>query len=181
MMEALMLSAREFFRRIELRGEIVTDPLTGLSNARGIHDAITGAVRHGAPFCLLFLDLDNFKQVNDRFGHAVGDELLKRTGESLRLGVRTADLIGRLGGDEFVVVLAETPPDAAVMVARRLARNLDKIFAEHVAASSAGVSVSLGIAAYPIDGDSVDALLDRADKRMYVDKRTHKPDAVRAA
>jgi diguanylate cyclase (GGDEF)-like protein len=180
MMEALLLSAREFFRRIELRGEVSTDPLTGLANARGLHDAIQSHLRHGAPFCLLFLDLDNFKQVNDSFGHAVGDDLLQKTAESLKRAVRTADMVGRLGGDEFVIVLAETGPDPAIYVAQRLARNLDKIFTDHSAASRAKVSLSLGIAAYPNDGDTAEVLLDRADKRMYDDKRSRKPEAAHA-
>ena len=174
MMEALLLAAREFFQRIALRGEIVTDSLTGLANARGIQDEIQQQIRHGAPFCLLFLDLDNFKQINDRFGHAVGDELLRRTGETLRRGVRAADTVGRLGGDEFVVVLAETNPAEAILAARRLARNLGKTFGEHPQAASASVGSSLGIAAYPDDGPTAETLLERADKRMYSDKRDRK-------
>ena len=185
MMEALLLAAREFFQRIELRGEVVTDPLTGLANARGLQDEIQSQIRNGNVFCLLFLDLDNFKQVNDRFGHGVGDDLLRRTAESLRRSVRSADLVGRLGGDEFVVVLAETTPGEAVLAARRLARNLERTYTEHPQAVSAEVGTSLGIAAYPADGQSVEALLERADKRMYFDKRDRKevlPDrSLRAA
>lgn len=181
MMEALLLAAREFFQRIELRGEVVTDSLTGLANSRGIQDEIQVQIRHAAPFCLLFLDLDNFKRVNDRFGHAIGDELLRRTAETLRRGVRAADTVGRLGGDEFIVVLAETNPEEAVLAARRLARNLEKAFGENLQAASVHVSSSLGIAAYPSDGLTAETLLERADRRMYSDKRDRKEIEPQAA
>ncbi|MGC4046115.1 MAG: GGDEF domain-containing protein [Armatimonas sp.] len=181
MMEALMLSAREFSRRIDLGGEALTDPLTGLTNARGLHGAIQAQLQRGTPFCLLFLDLDNFKQVNDTFGHAVGDDLLQKTADTLKNAIRSGDEVGRLGGDEFVVVLAGTSPEPAAQAARRLCKKLDTVYAGHDAATRAGVSLSLGIAAYPDDGETVEALLDHADKRMYKDKRARKPEAARAA
>lgn len=181
MMEALMLSAREFSLRIDLGGEALTDPLTGLTNARGLNSAIQHQLQRNLPFCLLFLDLDNFKQVNDTFGHAVGDDLLQKTADTLKHTVRAGDIVGRLGGDEFVVVLAGTSPESAIQAARRLCKNLDEVYAQHDAATRAGVSLSLGIAAYPDDGETVEALLDHADKRMYKDKRARKPDIARAA
>jgi diguanylate cyclase (GGDEF)-like protein/PAS domain S-box-containing protein len=146
------------------------DTLTGLPNramfADRAREAVAHARRHGKTAAFLFLDMDNFKQVNDRLGHEVGDELLKTMGSRLRASVRGDDFIARIGGDEFCVLLQEiADPREAAAVAQKLIHELGKPYriAGHELASGA----SIGIACVPQDGDDVGRLLRLADHAMY--------------
>ena len=132
--------------------------------------AIAGAKRHGARSALLFLDLNNFKQINDTLGHAVGDQVLKLAASRLAASVRAADTVSRHGGDEFVILLAEVgvASDAVVIA--------DKLSAALGAPSRVGdqvirLTASIGISIYPDDGEDADTLIDRADAAMYRAKR----------
>jgi diguanylate cyclase (GGDEF)-like protein/PAS domain S-box-containing protein len=146
------------------------DTLTGLPN-RGMfadraREAVAHARRHGKTAAFLFLDMDNFKQVNDRLGHEVGDELLKVIAARLRSSVRGDDFIARIGGDEFCVLLQEiAEPREAAAVAQKLIYELGKPYrvGTHQLASGA----SIGIACVPKDGDDVNRLLRLADHAMY--------------
>ncbi|MGY1745951.1 diguanylate cyclase domain-containing protein [Blastococcus sp. SYSU D00695] len=150
-----------------------TDPLTGLANRRRLHEqaetALWDARARGDALALLFLDLDGFKAVNDRLGHAAGDELLQQVAGRLRQRLRRRDLVARLGGDEFLVALPGLPADGAHAEARRVA---DELLASvcrpaQVRGATVSVGASVGIAVAPEDGDGVDALLHLADLRMY--------------
>jgi diguanylate cyclase (GGDEF)-like protein len=105
---------------------------------------------------LLCLDLDDFKLVNDRLGHAAGDSLLQRTVAAVRDVLRADDAIARIGGDEFVVVLADAPE----LTARTIAVRIDAAVREHT-------GVSIGWATAPYDGDTLEALMQVADQRLY--------------
>ncbi len=148
------------------------DPLTGLMNRRGLLELLTGAVdrahRTGRNGALLFCDLNRFKQVNDTFGHVVGDRVLCEVAERLSAVIRASDTVGRLGGDEFVVVAEDLD---ATGVAGLLAR-----IRASVAEPSAVAEVSIGVSVghIVIDGSEPDsaALLVRADEAMYADKRS---------
>ncbi len=144
-----------------------TDLLSGLNNRQGFAEqaalVLPPCRRHGRPVALLYIDLDHFKQANDRLGHAFGDGLLRRCGELLTATVRSSDVAARLGGDEFAVLLPETDPARAQDVARRI---LDAVQA-CPEFSAAGVTASIGVCVDPLARLDVDALLAGADAEMY--------------
>jgi len=146
------------------------DTLTGLPNRAMFSDrareAVAHARRHGKTAAFLFLDLDNFKQVNDSVGHDVGDGLLKVIASRLRASVRGDDFIARIGGDEFCVLLQDiAEPREAAAVAQKLVHELGRSYrvASHLLSSGA----SIGIACVPQDGEDVATLLRLADAAMY--------------
>ena len=143
-----------------------TDVLTGCLNRRGFDEELARRVarteRYGATFGLVVFDLDGFKDVNDRFGHAAGDELLRRVAATAAGTVRTGDVVCRLGGDEFAVLLDGATADCAERAATRLRATL----AEHTA-------VSVGWATCPQDAGDGDGLYRAADAELYRQKRGH--------
>jgi len=150
------------------------DALTGLPNRGLLHDrldeAVALAARHGRRFAVLLVDLDFFKEVNDRLGHAAGDALLVEAGRRMACCVRASDTVARLGGDEFAVILQEAGSAAEVEdVARRLCAMLERPF--DLADGSAQVAGSVGIALYPDDGMDSATLLRHADGALYQAKR----------
>jgi len=133
---------------------------------REIEREIALATRHSTQLSLLFLDLDNFKQVNDALGHKAGDDLLKVFSDSLVSGVRRTDIVGRLGGDEFGVLLIGADGAQAAKQVARIARHLkDSLLEAH------SVSVSIGLATWS-GGFSVDDLLAAADRAMFQEKKS---------
>ena len=150
------------------------DELTRLPNRRLFHDrldtALAHAHRHQTGLSLLFIDLNRFKQVNDRYGHACGDLLLRQVGQRIASCLRASDTLARVGGDEFVVLLANIamPSDAKLCIEKiHLALAAPFDLGE---ASPLQVSVSIGIAQYPEHGDDRPKLLAQADKSMYAAK-----------
>src|SRR5688572_316253 len=146
------------------------DTLTGLPNRAMFTDrareAVAHARRHDKTAAFLFLDMDNFKQVNDGLGHEVGDELLKLMASRLRASVRGDDFVARIGGDEFCVLLQDiAEPREAAAVAQKLVHELGKPYRVGERQVSSGVSI--GIACVPQDGDDAAALLRLADHAMY--------------
>jgi diguanylate cyclase (GGDEF)-like protein/PAS domain S-box-containing protein len=146
------------------------DPLTGLPN-RGmlidrLHQALAFAHREERQVCLVFLDLDNFKEVNDTYGHDFGDKLLREVSERLNGTMREADTLARLGGDEFVIVLSSVNSHESTAAA---AQRLMSVFAHPfiIDARKIYCSVSIGIAIYPDDGVDTESLLKCADAAMY--------------
>jgi diguanylate cyclase (GGDEF)-like protein/PAS domain S-box-containing protein len=150
------------------------DPLTGLPNRNLLKDrtkqAIARAQRKHENFALLFLDLDHFKEVNDRMGHSSGDALLIDVAKRLTDCVREEDTIARLGGDEFVVLLDGPTQTAQVRtVADKILKSLRKPY--QLSRQSINVTVSIGSSLYPGDGQSVESLLEHADTAMYRAKK----------
>ncbi|MFN3689981.1 MAG: diguanylate cyclase [Fimbriimonadales bacterium] len=147
----------------------VTDGLTGLKNHRAFQESLTSLVqmaeRHQQPLSLIMLDIDHFKEFNDRFGHPAGDELLKQVAEVLRQSARAYDVAARYGGEEFALLLPNTALDQAVQVAERLRKQISAIQNPH-----APVSASLGVASYRF-GTAPAALLYEADAALYRAKR----------
>ena len=145
------------------------DSLTGLPNRGLLMDrlkhAILGARRKGHRLALMFIDLDNFKTINDSLGHDVGDLLLKEAAERLQKCVRDADTLARLGGDEFVALLHDIQVDDVNRIAGRIIDYLSASFS--VRGHTLFVSASVGISLYPDDGDDSTALLKNADLAMY--------------
>jgi diguanylate cyclase (GGDEF)-like protein/PAS domain S-box-containing protein len=146
------------------------DPLTGLPNRKLLSDrfelALAQARRGRRAMAVLFLDLDGFKAVNDGWGHAQGDALLRDVAGRLAGALRTGDTVARIGGDEFTVLLPELPQEeGAAEVSRKILRELESTF--HVSGGECRVTASIGIALYPRDGENADTLLKRADAAMY--------------
>jgi len=157
----------------ELRHEVLHDSLTRLANRALFEDRLERAVayarrtRHG--FAVLVLDLDGFKDVNDRYGHSVGDALLSATGGRLLAAVRESDTVARLGGDEFGMVLFGADRASAENVAHKLRVDLSR--SVQVDDVDVSVGVSIGAAVFPEDGTDPQALLLKADSTMYARKR----------
>ncbi len=148
----------------------IRDVLTGLVNRRSLIEhlehAVASADRRHSEFALLFLDLDKFKQINDSFGHDVGDELLRQVAARLSAAVRVADVVARLGGDEFVVLIeGKDSAGNAARVARKIASAHARPFA--IAPHRIHTTTSIGIAIYPQDGANARALMKSADLAMY--------------
>jgi diguanylate cyclase (GGDEF)-like protein len=166
--------AQGYLARIERLAS--TDPLTGLANRRRLEERIEVALWEAraeeSAVALLFLDLDAFKEVNDRLGHAAGDQLLVRTADRLRGRLRRRDLVARLGGDEFLVALPGLDRDGARGEAERVAEQLAELVAQPVQLGSeqVRVGVSIGTSLFPHDGDTFGGLLHEADLRMYAGK-----------
>lgn len=158
----------------ELSRSIEFDTLTALPNRARLLDRFAGAIafakRHGTRMALLFLDLNNFKQINDTLGHAVGDEVLRLAAHRLASLIRDEDTVSRYGGDEFLILLTEiSQPSDAMLVADKLLAALGAPcrVGEHVFRLTA----SIGICIYPDDGDDVPTLIKHADAAMYRAKR----------
>ncbi len=145
------------------------DALTGLPNRalllNSLAEAILRARRSRRKLAVYFVDLDNFKPINDSFGHTVGDRLLVAVGERLSAAVRKSDVVARLGGDEFAIVQAGIPSSEIADVARKLLEAIAQPFV--LEGSHISTTASIGIALYPGDGDKPETLLDKADQAMY--------------
>jgi len=153
------------------------DFVTGLPNRAQLGQLLDQAIkesrRHKATVGLLFIDLDDFKDVNDQHGHGIGDAFLKLAGERLAAILREVDYVARLGGDEFAVLLTHLQhPDEAEVVAGKIVESLGRPFEIDGRVISSGASV--GIALFPADADDADALLRRADVAMYQAKKLGK-------
>jgi diguanylate cyclase (GGDEF)-like protein len=150
------------------------DALTELPNRMLLLDrlaqAIVSAQRQSTRFALLFLDLDNFKQINDTLGHAVGDQALKVAARRLASAIRASDTVSRHGGDEFLILLSTVSQASdAVLIARKIAAELGA--PTRVGSHVLRLTASIGISLYPDDGDDADTLIVRADAAMYRAKR----------
>ncbi len=152
-----------------------SDALTGLPNRlqleRELQRVLGLARRHGRHFALLFIDLDRFKPINDRYGHAMGDAVLREVGERLPRLLRATDLCARIGGDEFVILLSEVaqPVDSMVVAEKVVARLSEPM---ELGGEVLSIGASVGIVTYPEGGDDVETLLRQADAAMYQAKQS---------
>ncbi len=157
------------------------DQLTGLPNRTLLMDRLNQALslsnRSSRAVSLLFIDLDGFKPVNDTYGHAIGDRLLKEVAERLESCLREGDTAARLGGDEFVVVLIESDLERAEAVANRILGTL-RVPYEFGKKTVSSISASIGIAEYPAHAEEIEALLTAADNAMYEAKKGGKDGYV---
>jgi len=148
-----------------------TDPLTGADNLRRFTEQVeiemARAKRGGEPFSVLSLDLDNFKTINDRYGHRVGDDVLKGFVQRCLDSIRPYDGVARVGGEEFMILLPQTVLDAAHVVAERLRTAIANTAFESGRQRLTAVTVSIGVSQSGRDGDTIDAILHVADQRLY--------------
>lgn len=156
-----------------------TDPLTGLLNRRGFEEAfdveLERARRGDGGLSVIVGDLDRFKEVNDRFGHAAGDEVLRRVGATIRRMKRSWDIAARIGGEEFAVLAPDTDEHGAYVLAERLRMEIEEAFEPTGAGQLTG---SFGIVSFPIHGQTGEALLQAADQALYAAKRLGRNRAV---
>jgi diguanylate cyclase (GGDEF)-like protein len=149
----------------------ITDDLTKLFNSRYMNLYIGREIkrckRHGIPLSVIFLDLDGFKGINDQYGHLAGSGTLAEVGSILAEEVRESDILARYGGDEFVVVLPETPPGGALVIAERLRRAIEQHSFLGAQGLSARISASFGISSYPDHALTPEGLIQKADQAMY--------------
>jgi len=152
------------------------DALTGLTNRYSLYNQIEYIIndskRNKKNFSLFYIDLDNFKLINDTFGHHEGDKLLKDFSNSLKKHLRQNDILARIGGDEFILVYTDINPSSNYKLAQNLLQNIDQEIAQQY--KQLHVSVSIGISSYPKDGQTVDELLKSADTAMYTIKQNGK-------
>ena len=168
---------KEIARREELERELrdlaTTDSLSGLANRRHLEERAaeeyTRSRRHGHDLGVIMLDLDGFKELNDKFGHVFGDRCIRTVADACLSVLRDIDLAARYGGDEFVILLPETNAKAAATVAERLRQAINALTVEP---HDAPLSVSIGLGFLGDDDRSIDDVIARADADMYRDKRT---------
>lgn len=153
----------------KLQINAATDPLTGLYNRRLFEEhfekELNRALRYNQHLALIVLDLHQFKEVNDRYGHPQGDLLLQTAAGTLRKSLRTSDYAFRIGGDEFALLLVHSDSEQANTLARRIRANFGSAVQEMQA--SVGLAMDYGIAVFPGDGDQKDVLIGIADQRLY--------------
>jgi diguanylate cyclase (GGDEF)-like protein/putative nucleotidyltransferase with HDIG domain len=164
----------------EAESHAMTDPLTGLPNARSMYlrfeQESARARRTKRPFQVIMLDLDEFKQVNDTFGHRTGDKMLREIGRIIQGQLREYDFLSRYAGDEFVAIVQDLVGDQVEELCERIESAVSK-FSLHVRADhDARVGISVGSATYGIDGETLDQLLITADQAMYASKSSHKTE-----
>ena len=158
-----------------------TDYLTGIANRRRferfLNREVARCIRYQRTFCLLWLDIDNFKQINDKYGHGAGDEAIKMVAHILQKGIRGIDLAARVGGEEFALILPETEFEAGCDVAERLHQNLRKMKIPNIGR----VTASFGVAAFPLHGKTGKGIIAAADSAMYKAKHLGRDRIQRAA
>ncbi|MGH7548322.1 MAG: GGDEF domain-containing protein [Gemmatimonadales bacterium] len=156
------------------------DPLTNVLNARAFSNELSQELgrnrRYGRPLALIYLDLDDFKTVNDAHGHATGDAVLRLVADAMRSAVRQADVVGRLGGDEFAVLMPETEGMVAHAAASRLANGIRTVFR-----GTPSVTASIGVVSVTGTEAGTDELIRKADQAMYEAKRGGKDRVVQVA
>jgi diguanylate cyclase (GGDEF)-like protein len=159
---------------------IILDQLTNVLNARAFADRLGQELdrnrRYPRPLALMYMDLDNFKVINDTHGHQTGDAVLRLVADAMRSSVRQADVVGRLGGDEFAVLMPETDAVLADAAAKRLIAGLRNVFK-----GTPNVTASIGVVSCTATDASTDDLLRRADQAMYDAKKSGKDRVVQVA
>lgn len=148
------------------------DELTRLANRRSVEERVQLSIENRHPFCVVMLDLNHFKHVNDKYGHVVGDKMLKQFAKELQLNTRSGDLVGRWGGDEFVVVLGCD----AISASSHIARIRDWVFGKYAIQLEEAknpleiwVDASIGLAEWHT-GETIQQVIENADRAMYVEK-----------
>jgi diguanylate cyclase (GGDEF)-like protein len=160
----------------QLRNAADMDLVSGVHNHRYLQERLRQEVARSArshsPLAVLMLDLDQFKPINDKHGHADGDRVLHNIAATIMAHVRTSDIVARYGGDEFVVLMPDTSDSPAEHVARRVVSGILQQRHELSNGSRVSVGVSAGLAVYPTDGRTSTQLLQAADAAMYIAKRS---------
>ena len=159
------------------RKEVLSDPLTRLNNRRGferlLKDNIDEAQSTGTSLCIIIADIDHFKKINDKFGHLVGDSVLRMVAATIKDSIKGKDIAARVGGEEFVILLPDTPFDGAMKLANdiRLAFERLDLKKKSTGESLGKITLSFGVTAYR-EAEAVEDFIDRADQALYQSKET---------
>jgi len=167
--------------RDTLRRDSQTDPLTGLLNRRSLQAEVTSRCEARERFGVLFMDLDHFKSVNDRFGHEMGDRVLVAVASVLKTALRPGDVVGRYGGEEFVGVVAGAGPESARLVAERLRRAIELMLPPKGGPTKLTISIGTTVFDTRQSDERTEELLHRADMALYAAKRTGRNRVVLVA
>ena len=143
-----------------------TDNLTGIFNRRKFEDVFENNTKTNKKFSIILFDIDYFKDINDNYGHKVGDEILKAFSDKINSNIRKCDVFFRWGGEEFIVLANNTELDGAFMMGNKLRKLIETSTFVNVSS----ITISLGIAEY-IEGEALEQLINRADKALYTAKR----------
>lgn len=172
------LMARNKILRIQLTVLANTDKLTGAYNRQYFDQRLSEetdrAIRYKHGFCIIYLDLDFFKKVNDQYGHGVGDKVLIDFAKIVKSAYRESDIFARFGGEEFIILAQMTDRESAMCLYQRIKQATLK----HTFVSAGKITFSAGIAEFNIEGDSVSNLLERADQALYKAKEAGRNQAI---
>lgn len=179
MLKAVADQAAVAINKAQLWDMAVTDSLTGLYVRRyfmvKLHEEVHRAERYNNILSIVMADLDRFKNINDTYGHDVGDRVLKEIGRFLQQNVRDVDMVARYGGEEFVILIPEAAKDAAYSMSERLRKKFSKLKFDNLPQ----ITISLGIATFPFDGKQPEDLLKKADSAMYAAKKAGRNQVAR--
>lgn len=153
--------------REKMEKQALYDSLTGLLNRTAFDQELKKLLLNNEIFCLVFIDIDNFKNINDTLGHQKGDEVLKKFSYVLKSSIRESDIAARYGGDEIVLVLKKIGSEIALDIVNRIKENIKKSFGQNI-------DFSYGIAEFPKEAESIEEIVKRADQKLYEDKRKKK-------
>jgi diguanylate cyclase (GGDEF)-like protein len=171
LVELVSISIASLNLRSKLENQSIRDGLTGMFNRRFMEIALDRELRRAErqkkPVTVMMLDVDHFKKFNDTFGHEAGDMVLREVAETMRLFVRSDDIVCRYGGEEFVIILPELATEAAMERAEVLRRLIGEISLQHRGQTLRQITISIGVAVYPHHGDAPDILLRAADRALY--------------
>jgi len=174
LLSRIKINVRSFQYKKRLELMAVTDGLTGLYNHRFIFERLEEEIakvsRYGRPLSVIMLDIDNFKRVNDTFGHRVGDEVIQSVAHAIIANTRKSDVVGRYGGEEFLILLPETDLSAAKVVAEKIRSTVAQLRFE---TKELAITISAGVAQAQKD-ESYEALVNKADTNLYQAKRSGK-------
>ena len=180
---ALRSASRTFMLQLELERLAQTDSLTGLANRRYFLEQsereVSRTARYGGAIGVLMLDIDHFKEINDTYGHGVGDAVLKHLAELFKLELRDLDIVGRLGGEEFAIALPQTDSEQSMEVAERLLKSVRETKISLQRAFPLKMTISIGIACQTGAGNDIKTLLRQADQALYEAKRNGRDRACR--
>jgi len=175
--EQLKLQSEELIKiNEEFRKLAITDPLTGLFNRRyferAMQEELALALRHGDKHCVLLIDIDNFKNINDTYGHLEGDRVLQKFADTLRSQLRSADILSRMGGEEFVVLCKRVHQDKALSIAEKFRKQIERMSIT-IGTDTLRVTASIGVAVLPKGpDDTIEEILGEADEALYLCKRS---------
>lgn len=183
--EHLSLALANLKLREKLLSQSIRDPLTGLFNRRYMEETVErilhGAARKHRPVSLVMLDVDHFKHFNDTHGHEAGDVVLREVAAALQNNIRGEDVACRYGGEEFVLIMVESSAETAIQRAEQIREEVKRVVVQHHGRSLGAVTVSLGVAGFPEDAQTLDDLLRAADQALYRAKAQGRDRVMAAA